>query len=165
MTQRPKRLLDQVHDAIRLKHYAYSTEKAYVYWTKRFIFYHNKRHPKDMGENEIGEFLTHLAVEENVAASTQNQALSALLFLYREVLRKDLDLPIELVWAKRPKHLPIHSFATHLLEAGYDTPGPLAQGQRVRTVQELLGHKDVKTTMIYTHVLNRGALAVRSPLD
>jgi len=106
MTQRPKRLLDQVRDAIRLKHYAYSTEKAYVYWAKRFILYHNKRHPKEMGENEIGEFLTHLAVEENVAASRQNQALSALLFLYREVLRKDLDLPIELVWAKRPKHLP-----------------------------------------------------------
>ena len=106
MTQRPKRLLDQVRDAIRLKHYAYSTEKACVYWAKRFILYHNKRHPKDMGEKEIGEFLTHLAVEENVAASTQNQALSALLFLYREVLRKDLDLPIKLVWAKRSKHLP-----------------------------------------------------------
>lgn len=107
MTQRPKRrLLDQVRDAIRLKHYAYSTEKTYVYWSKRFILYHNKRHPKEMGEKEISEFLTYLAVEENVAASTQNQALSALLFLYREVLRKDLDLSIETVWAKRRKHLP-----------------------------------------------------------
>ena len=106
MTQRPKRLLDQVREAIRLKHYAYSTEKTYVYWAKRFILYQNKRDPQEMGEKEIREFLTYLAVEENVAASTQNQALSALLFLYREVLRRDLELPIELVWAKRRKHLP-----------------------------------------------------------
>jgi len=106
MTHRPKRLLDQVREAIRLKHYAYSTEKTYVYWIKRFILYQNKRHPQEMGDKEIREFLTYLAVEENVAASTQNRALSALLFLYREVLRRDLELPIELVWAKRRKHLP-----------------------------------------------------------
>jgi len=106
MTQQPKKLLDQVRDAIRLKHYDYSTEKTDVYWAKRFVLYHNKRHPLEMGEKEIGEFLTYLTAEENVAALTQNQTLSALLFLYREVLRKDLDLPLELVWAKRPKHLP-----------------------------------------------------------
>jgi integrase len=106
MRQRPKKLLDQVRDAIRLKHYAYSTEKTYVYWAKRFVLYHSKRHPLETGEKEISEFLTYLAVEENVAASTQNQALSALLFLYREVLRKDLDLPLELVWAERPKRVP-----------------------------------------------------------
>jgi hypothetical protein len=86
-----------VRDAIRLKHCAYSTEKAYVYWTKRFVLYHNMRHPLEMGEEEISEFLTYLAVEENVAASTQNRALSALLFLYREVLRNDLDSPLELL--------------------------------------------------------------------
>ena len=73
MTQQPKKLLDQVRDAIRLKHYAYSTEKTYVHWAKRFVLYHNKRHPLEMGEKEISEFLTHLAVEENVAASTQNR--------------------------------------------------------------------------------------------
>ena len=88
------------------KHYAHSTERTYVYWAKRFVLYHNKRHPLGMGKKEISEFLTYLAVEGNVAALTQNQALSALLFLYREVLRKDLDLPLELVWAKRPKRLP-----------------------------------------------------------
>ncbi|GAI31435.1 unnamed protein product [marine sediment metagenome] len=95
MTQRPKKLLVQVRDAIRLKHYAYSTEKTYVYWAKRFVLHHNKRHPLEMGEKEISEFLTYLAVEGNVAASTQNLALSALLFLCREVLRKELDLPPE----------------------------------------------------------------------
>ena len=78
MPPTPKKLLDRVRDAIRLKHYAYSTEKTYVYWARRFVLYHKKRHPLEMGEKEISEFLTYLAVEENVAASTQNQALSAL---------------------------------------------------------------------------------------
>ena len=81
MPPTPKKLLDRVRDAIRLRHYAYSTEKTYVYWLKRFVLYHNERHPLEMGEKEISEFLTYLAAEGNVAASTQNQALSALLFL------------------------------------------------------------------------------------
>jgi integrase len=101
------RLLDRVREAIGARHYSHRTEKAYVHWIKRYIFFHGKRHPVEMGAPEVTAFLTSLAVHDKVAASTQNQALSALLFLYREVLGVELPWLDDVVRAKRPQHLPV----------------------------------------------------------
>jgi integrase len=103
---RPK-LLDRVRAAIRTRHYSIRTEEAYVGWIRRFILFHNKRHPAEMGEAEINQFFTCLAVDDKVAASTQNQALSAILFLYQAVLEKELDRLDGVVRAKKPARLPV----------------------------------------------------------
>src|SRR5881628_4048727 len=104
---RPPRLLDRVRDAVRARHYSRRTEKAYVAWIRRYILFHGKRHPSEMGAPELTRYLSSLAVEGNVAASTQNQALSALLFLYREVLDQEVPWLDDVVRARRPVRLPI----------------------------------------------------------
>jgi integron integrase len=103
---KPK-LLDQVRQALRRRHYSDRTEKAYIHWIKRFVFFHNKRHPLEMGEPEIARFLSSLAIEGRVSTSTQNQALNALLFLYHDVLSKQIGLIDGVVRAKRPQRLPV----------------------------------------------------------
>ena len=105
-TPRGPRLLDCVRLTARARHLAASTEKAYVHWAKRYVLFHRKRHPLEMGEREVNEFLTHLAVNAHVAASTQNQALAGLLFLYDDVLGRPLDRLTGVVRAKRPTRLP-----------------------------------------------------------
>ncbi len=130
MTKEGKpRLLDRVRHKIRVKHYSIRTEQAYVDWIRRFILYHGKRHPNQMGAKEIETFLSHLAVDRNVAASTQNQALSAILFLYRDVLDKELPWLANVTRAKKPQRVPVvlsneevqsvllHLEGTHLLMA------------------------------------------------
>jgi site-specific recombinase XerD len=106
-TVNPPKLLDRVRAAIRTRHYSRSTEQTYVSWIRRFILFHRKRHPLEMGKEEMGEFLSHLAVEGHVAASTQNQALNALVFLYKQVLERDVGLIDGVVRAKRPKRAPV----------------------------------------------------------
>lgn len=100
------RLLDRVRERVRTKGYAQATEDAYCYWAKRYILFHGKRHPSEMGSPQVGEFLSHLAVDEHVSSSTQNQALSALLFLYKEVLGANLGKTIDTVRAKQYHHIP-----------------------------------------------------------
>jgi integrase len=101
------RLLDRVHDATRVRHYSLRTQQTYIQWIKRFIYFHNKRLPDEMGKKEIEAFFTHLAVDRQVAASTQNQALSAIFFLYKKVLGHELDWLDSVTRAKRQKRLPV----------------------------------------------------------
>ena len=115
------RLLDQMREVLRLKHLSFRTEEAYIGWAKRFILFHDKRHPKDMGAEEIRVFLSYLATHEHVAASTQNSALNALLFLYRSVLKQPFPQLEHIERAKRPRRLPtvfsrdeVHALLTRL---------------------------------------------------
>lgn len=105
--KQPPKLLEQVRAAIRTKHYSRRTEQAYSQWIKRFIFFHGKRHPREMGACEVNAFFSHLAVKGKVAASTQNQAMPGILFLYNDVLQISLGQLGEIVRAKKPKRLPV----------------------------------------------------------
>lgn len=105
--KQPPKLLDKVRAVIRTKHYSRRTEQAYTQWIKRFILFHLKRHPCEMGAREVNEFLSHLAVKEKVAASTQNQAMHAILFLYNEVLQMPLGKLGEIIRAKKSEYLPV----------------------------------------------------------
>ena len=106
--EKKKKLLDVVRDKIRFKHYSMKTEQSYVGWIKRYILFHNKRHPKEMGKIEIEQFLTWLAVEQKVSPTTQNQAFSAILFLYKEILGFNMrDWNIQALRAKERKHIPV----------------------------------------------------------
>lgn len=101
------RLMDQVREVLRFHHYAYNTEKSYVSWILQYIRFHNKKHPKDMGKSEVEAFLSHLALNRNVAAATQNQALNAIVFLYKQVLHIDFDLDIRATRARKSTRLPV----------------------------------------------------------
>ena len=183
--QQPK-LLDQVRNLMRMRHLSHKTERADVSYIREYILFHNKKHPKEMGVNEIREYLTYLAVKKNVAASTRNVAFNALLFLYKQVLGINLPLIDGVLRAKKPQRLPAVftpneaksiiaelEGTTHLVVSWlYGSGRRLTEVLRLRVKdidfemmnQSQLGHKDVRTTQIYTHVLQNKSF-VKSPLD
>lgn len=187
-----KRLKERFRDAIRARHYSRRTEKTYWYWVRYFIFFHGKRHPSEMGAAEVSAFLSWLATERDVAAATQNQALSALLFLYKHVLGEDLPWLGGLVRAQRPVRMPVvlSEAEVRRLLASLDGAARLMVGllygaglrqieclslrvkdidfaYRYLVVRDGKGAKDRVTMLpeIYTHVMNKGARGVKSPLD
>jgi Phage integrase, N-terminal SAM-like domain len=153
---RPPRLLDRVREAIRARHYSHRTQKAYVAGIRRFILFHGKRHPIEMGAAEVTRFLSALAVDSNVTASTQNQALSAILFLYRVILGQDLPWLDDVVRAKRPARL--EPLAKHIQAVKLQHEVDLRRGAGWVELPWALARKDPKRR-------TRMALAVAVPRD
>lgn len=121
----PPKLLDRMRVHLRTRHYSIRTEEAYVDWARRFILFHDKRHPQDMGAAEVEAFLSYLVVERNVSASTQNQAKAAILYLYKQVLGIDLPWLSEVIQAKRPQRLPVVLTAAEVRSLLMHTEGTL----------------------------------------
>jgi integrase len=166
--RRPK-LLDRVRAVIRTLHYSIRTEDAYVQWIKRFILFHGKRHPLEMGEREVETFLTYLAVEGNVAASTQNQAMSALLFLYKAVLDRPLRGSIDASRAKRPERLPVVLTRVEVrailaqLDGDKLLMASLLYGSGLRII-DVIGNKESATFSAASCDSAREGCAIRKPL-
>ncbi|MCP4366813.1 MAG: tyrosine-type recombinase/integrase, partial [Deltaproteobacteria bacterium] len=133
MLKKDKKLLDQVRDRIRVKNYSPKTAESYTYWIREYILHHNKTHPKEMGDTEINQFLSYLATERNVAPSTQNQAFSALLFLYREVLTIPIEVTYQYMGAKKPERLPI----------------VLTKTEVTKTIQNIVGVPAIVAKLLY----------------
>ncbi len=136
-----RKLLDDVREILRIKNYSYRTEKSYIRWIRKFILFHQKRHPQDMAEPEIKQFLNYLADNQKVAASTQNQALSAILFLYKKVLRKEIGFVQDIHWAKKPVRVPVVLTSDEamrvlrLLEGKYRLAASLMYGSGLRLLE------------------------------
>lgn len=151
LSPQPPKLLERMRTHLRARHYSIRTETAYIDWVRRFILFHGKRHPQDMGAVEVEAFLSHLAVDRQVSASTQNQAKSAILYLYKQVLQQELPWLDEVIQAKRPRRLPVVLTPTEVREVLFHmegTPALVAQllyGTGMRLLEALrLRVKDVE---------------------
>lgn len=165
------RLIDQLRADMRARGYAYWTERTYLHWIRRFIYFHNKRHPQSVGKPEIEKFLNHLAAHASVSPSTQRTALNALMYLYIKYFDQQPE-SLEFHYAKPARRLPTvltHDEVQQILAQMRGTPKLMVEllyGSGLR-LQECLNLriKDIATTEIYTHVLGRGAMGVISPVD